>query len=92
MYRCNGEDAKTVWDSNLEKLSSYLDKSHTDPALSSALLTCLSAWRESQPIHMSVIDPCVRHVVAQQHALGWHHMFEGIVVKQWRQQQSFVFD
>jgi hypothetical protein len=37
---------------------------------------------------MSNIDPSVCHVVAQQHALGWHHMFEGIVVKQWRQQQG----
>jgi hypothetical protein len=41
---------------------------------------------------MSDIDPSVCHVVAQQHALGWHHMFEGIVAKHWRQQQSFVFD
>jgi hypothetical protein len=82
MYRCNGEDAKTVWDSSFEKLASYLDKSHTDPALSSALLHSVSSWRESHPVNMSDIDPSVCHdVVTQQHALGWHHMLEGMVVK-----------
>jgi hypothetical protein len=91
MYRFHGEDANTVWDSSLEKVSLYLNKSHTDPSLSSALITCLSSWRESSPIHMSDIAPSVRHVVAQQHALGWHHMFGGVVVKQWHQHQDHVF-
>jgi hypothetical protein len=82
MYWCNGEDADTVWDSSMEKVSSYLDKSHTDPSLSSALIICLSLWQKSRLIHMSdIAPPPVRHVVAQQHALGRHHMFEGVVVK-----------
>jgi hypothetical protein len=69
-----------------------MSKSETDPKLQDALLSCVSCWRQCQPINPTQFAPKVCSLIRQQHAIGWKNLIEGLPSRLWKQGQQQYYD
>ena len=80
---CSGCDADTTWDASFKVVTDFLSSHDTYPALQTALLDCLTAWRKGQPIDIQAYPSDIRLAIAQQTKIGWLDLLEGLPAKQW---------
>jgi hypothetical protein len=92
VYRCQGREASATWESNLQKLRTFLTDTQTDPNIQVALTSCLSDWRRGRPIDPRLFAPNVRPIIFQQHDIGWKHLLEGLASVRWRRAQQQYYD
>jgi hypothetical protein len=90
---CNAPRARVQWEASVAKLEIWLIKSATMPALSSAILNHLNAWKtnDATPVP-SYSWPGVNDLVTPQSCVGWRVFLEGGLLKEWAAKQQEYYD
>ena len=85
--------SRSKWRRNL--LSSLTKKCHdlkTDPILTDILLTGLKNWLQDIPYHTQENVPHDYHqLIHEQNTIGWIHVFQGRITKQWATLQQWHY-
>jgi hypothetical protein len=93
VFLCQDERAEIVWQTALLKLDKWMLSQHTMPQLRTALLACLSHWRDPVlPCPPSDIHD-IRMAVELQDRIGWYPFVNGHLCNLWKgiQHQYYVF-
>jgi hypothetical protein len=89
-WRCSGQNANEVWGRSLSALRNWMESIHTDPELSSLILTSLNKWcyappTGAHPLRLADLAQC-------QYTIGWGRFLEGWLSEEWQAIQQLYYD
>ena len=94
VWACRSASSLEVWETSVQKLSDWMEASHTYPQLRHTICECLRAWKQGYPPNppSSTAYPSLRDAWDDQSFIGWSAFIEGRVSTFWAdtQQQFFL--
>ena len=95
VLRCQTRRTIQKWEIMVNRLSDWMKKVDTSPAISIALCAVLKYWRKKRDSNY-YMDPDwgrdIRQVFRHQASLGWHNFLEGILSTGWADLQQRYYD
>lgn len=88
VWICQGSGANEVWDQSISNLREWLKEQKTNPILTEALCTGLSAWRYTRPSDRDRMSAPIQGLMEDQDRIGWKALLEGTPMRGWREQQQ----
>lgn len=92
VIRCPDPRATTVWETTLSKLSAWMLRKQTDPAIQQAVLRHLREWHDGPSISNPSYGPFLRQAIKNQNDIGWYPFLLGHVSNHWRGVQQAYYD
>ena len=93
VQQCLLEGSEERYQQDSEDLLSYFNRSNTHPAIQTAILARLQAYRHRQPLHpLHDLDPQVQQATLQQDRIGWKNFLEGLPAIAWTPIQQRHYD
>ena len=89
ILQCNATSAKTLWESEISKLQTWMEENDGDPDLITAIIENVKAWRDEipYPVH-NFSNRTLRKAIRQQDRIGWQNFLEGFLTQNWRKVQT----
>jgi hypothetical protein len=89
VWHCQGHDSSQKWTDALLSLKTELDNLHTDPVLSTILLSRLRTWQAQHQHDLLPLAPAqYQQLVQHQDAQGWNNFFMGLPSMGWAALQN----
>ena len=92
VLRCR-HPSRTTWRTDtLDTLTKRCHALKTDPVLTDILVTGIRSWLDDTPLDTSDIPPEYHAILREQATIGWVHVFQGRISKEWATVQQQYYD
>jgi hypothetical protein len=89
VLKCPSTETSQLWESTIRDLQLWLADNGTDPSITDSLITGLQAWRRD-PDGTPTLD-AANTLLGAQSQIGWNGVLEGVLGREWTNQQSTYF-
>ncbi len=83
VWSCKAKAVQLIWDSQLDKLHSWLATIDTDLEITTAITTNLKSWYYNTPTEVIKISRDIQNCIKKQGLLGWDQFIEGFLHYGW---------
>jgi hypothetical protein len=88
---CPDPRAKTVWNTTLAKLGSWMLQKNSSPDLCNAILQLLREWHSGRPIAPPSWNCSFKKALHAQNAIGWYPFLMGHISNYWSDAQQAYY-
>jgi hypothetical protein len=92
VWSCKAKAVQLIWDSQLDKLHSWLATIDTDPEIVTAITMNLKNWYYNTPSEASNSSREIHNCITKQDLLGWDLFIEGFLHYGWIDAQQRYYD
>ena len=89
VLQCPHPTVTLLWDTELNKLGTWMTENDGDPNLIQQLIGRLLTWQRNAPLlDNNAPSLLLRHAITHQNRLGWHNLIAGFFTREWVQVQA----
>jgi hypothetical protein len=92
VWRCKDKAVQLIWDSQLDKLHSWLATIDTDPEIITVIIMNLKSWYYNTPTEVIDTSRDIQNCAKRQDLLGWDLVIEGFLHYGWIDSQQRYYD